>query len=285
MNTMVIDESNSSENKALVLKCLHAHEDLKPLCKKLLDIIALLEDLFIKEDVILSALSLLRSRAQYDLDITRVREFATDMTTLLPRSLRTKTKIVSRTAIVRKPEFRAVEEMANEATEVWRKAMKNRFRLVRELERSDSCTSHTENFYKTVDSLISFKTTYEYERLSNIQKKVFKNSKKSLMTLAWLKIFSDVEEGNEPVDSMASEKTNVETSQTTITNTTTTTTTTTTSDKEPDQPSAAKAIEAESTPADTDNALVQVTRILLKKRFLERVSNPTIIGCKIFLYT
>ena len=99
------------------------------------------------------------------------------MATSLPRSLRTKTKLVSRTAVVRKPEFRAVEEMATEATEVWRKSMKNCFQIVRELERKNSCTLHGDNFFKIVDSLISFKTTYDYERLSNNQKKFFKNSK------------------------------------------------------------------------------------------------------------
>ena len=102
---MMIDETKSSENRALVLKCLLSHEDLKPLTKNLIEIIALLEDDFIKEDVILCAISLLRSRAQYDQDISRVRDFATDMTSLIPRSLRIKTKLTSRTAVVRTPEF------------------------------------------------------------------------------------------------------------------------------------------------------------------------------------
>ena len=173
------------------------------------------------------------------------------MATSLPRSLRTKTKLVSRTAVVRKPEFRAVEEMATEATEVWRKSMKNCFQIVRELERKNSCTLHGDNFFKIVDSLISFKTTYDYERLSNNQKKFFKNSKKSLLTLAWLKIFTEFEnERNEPENSTATEAINIETIQTDIT---------IASDKEKEQPSAADVIEAESTTISTGNTLSQLT--------------------------
>ena len=118
------------------------------------------------------AISLLNSRAQYDLDFNRVREFATDMKSL-PRSLKINQKLTSRTAVVRTQEFLAVEELAKAANDEWQKAWKGCFRKIRELERNESRTSHCNNFFKITHSLISVKTTYDYENLLINQKKVF----------------------------------------------------------------------------------------------------------------
>ena len=63
----------SSEDEEIVRKCIFINLELKSMQKTFLKIIATHENDFIKEEVCISAINLLKSRTNYENDITRVR--------------------------------------------------------------------------------------------------------------------------------------------------------------------------------------------------------------------
>ena len=63
----------SSEDEEIVRKCIFNNLELKTMQKTILKIIATLENDFIKEEVCISTINLLKSRTNYENDITRVR--------------------------------------------------------------------------------------------------------------------------------------------------------------------------------------------------------------------
>ena len=98
-----------------------------------------------------AAISLLISWTQFKLDSKRVKDFATKHMTSIPRSLRIKLELSSRPAIVRSQEFRAIEEKAKADNEVWQQAYIKHYRKLKMLEKDDSASNHTKNFFKTIN--------------------------------------------------------------------------------------------------------------------------------------
>ena len=81
MNNLVNTVDNakpSSEDSEIVRKHILVNSELKPMQTVFLNIIATLEYDFIKEEVCISSINLLKSRTNYENDISRVREFVTD---------------------------------------------------------------------------------------------------------------------------------------------------------------------------------------------------------------
>ena len=115
-----------------------------------------------------------QSRANYELDMLRLKNFVASKSSPAPRSLRVNTKVKSRPEVVRTDEFRAIEEAALADNIKWQKAYWNHFRKIKELERNSSGKVHTDNFFKVSESLINTKSIFELESLFPVQKNFLK---------------------------------------------------------------------------------------------------------------
>ena len=209
MNNLIKTVDNakpSPEDGEIVRKHILVNSELKSMQIIFLNIIATLENDFMKEEVCCSIISLLKSRSNYDNDINRVREFVSDKSSV-PRNLRLKVKLTGRASIVRTQEFLALEENLQAADTVWQKHYKNAFRQVRELERNDSGILHTENFFKILEKLVKMKAIFEIKKLIPSKQKVFKKGFESLAAAAWVSIFIEM-------DSSFSNKVNTKVSNT-----------------------------------------------------------------------
>ena len=189
-------KNSMKKNEKIVEVSLAPFDDLDILKDTLMEIIATLKNDFIKEDICNAAIKLIQSRATYELDMLRLKNFVASKTSSCPRSLRVKTKIKSRPDIMRSQEFRAIEEAALADDAKWQNAYWNHFRKVKELERNASRKIHTDNFFKVTASLIKTKSIFDLESLLPSLKKKFNNSNQLLTATAWQHIFNELDTGN-----------------------------------------------------------------------------------------
>ena len=185
----VIDAITSSDEE-IVSNCLTQYKKLSPLKTYLIETIATLEDKFIREVVCLSALSLLRSRSCYERFMKKIRDFATDKTSI-PRSLRVKIKLTpAMPNSVRKPKYMAAEEKAKETIAKFQKAFKSHFMEVKECDRDEAHEAHTGNFFKILIQLLDAKSCYTLAKSPPSTQKVFQNNDRYLSAIVILKVFN-----------------------------------------------------------------------------------------------
>ena len=255
----------SSQDEEIVRNCLFSNLELKSMQNTFLKIIATLENDFLKEEVCKSAISLLKSRINYENDMERVREFVADKSSI-PRNLRLKVKLTGRASIVRSQEFLALEESVKSADIVWQRQYKNAFRHIREMERNDSGNQHADNFFKVLDKLTKMKAIFEIKKLIPSKQKNFKKGFKSLTAAAWVSIFIEMDSSFSTNKNNGISKTidlSIEDDSTILPSNITTTKPPSSVNSEPlpNENSIARAIEAEaniettstSTPSSTSN--------------------------------
>ena len=187
-----IDPMKSSDDE-IVSKCLTNYKKLNPLKDNLIALIATLEDRFIREVICLAALSLLRSRACYEQFMKKIRDFATDKSSI-PRSLRVKVELSpAMPNSVRRQKYMAAEEKAKETVEKFQKSFRSHFIEVKECDRDEAYEAHTGNYFKLFIQILDAKFCYTLAKSTHQIQKVFNNNDRNLSATAVLKIFEDYE--------------------------------------------------------------------------------------------